>query len=177
MMQTIFWIYKLLPVTTRLIFSKIFTQFSQRARIDWWFSRIHGYDFSSAFVICHAVSATCIDGLVQDCSNSSALALDLLQCCLKPSVEISSRLDRVCCVYPVPVWFGTYCELSFTQSVTFGMIWYSCIAKSNSLWYKFLLNRDAMNILPIQLCVHALILIFLGTACGCQTVYLRIACN
>ena len=27
-----------------------------------------------------------IDGLVQDCSNSSALALELLQSCTKPSI-------------------------------------------------------------------------------------------
>ena len=28
-----------------------------------------------------------IDGLVQDCSNSSALAMELLQCCTKPSIS------------------------------------------------------------------------------------------
>ena len=27
-----------------------------------------------------------IDGLVQDCSNSSALAMELLQSCAKPSI-------------------------------------------------------------------------------------------
>ena len=27
-----------------------------------------------------------IDGLVQDCSNSSALAMELLQSCIKPSI-------------------------------------------------------------------------------------------
>ena len=29
-----------------------------------------------------------IDGLVQDCSNSSASALDLLQSCTKPSIYV-----------------------------------------------------------------------------------------
>ena len=28
----------------------------------------------------------CIDGLVQDCSNSSVLAMELVQSCTKPSV-------------------------------------------------------------------------------------------
>ena len=28
-----------------------------------------------------------IDGLVQDCSNSSALAMELLQSCTKPSIS------------------------------------------------------------------------------------------
>ena len=28
----------------------------------------------------------CFDGLVQDCSNSSALAMELLQSCTKPSI-------------------------------------------------------------------------------------------
>ena len=30
-----------------------------------------------------------IDGLVQDCSNSSALAMELLQSCTKPSISVS----------------------------------------------------------------------------------------
>ena len=30
-----------------------------------------------------------IDGLVSDCSNSSALAMELLQSCTKPSIYIS----------------------------------------------------------------------------------------
>ena len=29
-----------------------------------------------------------IDGLVQDCSNSSALAVELLQSCTKPSIYV-----------------------------------------------------------------------------------------
>ena len=29
-----------------------------------------------------------IDGLAQDCSNSSALAMELLQCCTKPSIDM-----------------------------------------------------------------------------------------
>ena len=31
-----------------------------------------------------------IDGLVKDCSNSSALAMELLQSCAKPSIRYSS---------------------------------------------------------------------------------------
>ena len=35
----------------------------------------------STYQICH------FDGLVQDCSNSSALAMELLQSCAKPSIH------------------------------------------------------------------------------------------
>ena len=35
-----------------------------------------------------AECAKCIDGLVQDCSNSSALAIELLQSCTKSSVSL-----------------------------------------------------------------------------------------
>ena len=37
----------------------------------------------------------CIDGLVQDCSNSSTLAMELLQSSTKPSVWLLSSLTRV----------------------------------------------------------------------------------
>ena len=58
-------------------------------------------DFSSAFLSTHCplgdVAVTLdyyfedhIDGLVQDCSNSSVLAVQLLQSCTKPSI---SRID------------------------------------------------------------------------------------
>ena len=48
-----------------------------------------------------------IDGLVQDCSNSSALAMELLQCCTKPSIYTSHHMKHVhsftfalfCCSY------------------------------------------------------------------------------
>ena len=35
-----------------------------------------------------------IDGLVQDCSNSSALAMELLQSCTKPSIYTLITLDK-----------------------------------------------------------------------------------
>ena len=35
-----------------------------------------------------------IDGLVQDCSNSSALAMELLQSCTKPSIYTLIALDE-----------------------------------------------------------------------------------
>ena len=35
------------------------------------------------------LSKVYIDGLVQDCSNSSALAMELLQFCIKPSTLFS----------------------------------------------------------------------------------------
>ena len=35
-----------------------------------------------------------IDGLEQDCCDSSALAMELLQCCAKPSTYTSTILDR-----------------------------------------------------------------------------------
>ena len=39
----------------------------------------------------------CINGLAQDCSNSSALALELLQSCTKPSVWYDTVLIRYDC--------------------------------------------------------------------------------
>ena len=47
-------------------------------------------------------SAQYIDGLVQDCSNSSALAMELLQSCTKPSIsllEFFAKLGNV-----VQIW-------------------------------------------------------------------------
>ena len=38
-----------------------------------------------------------VDGLVQDCSNSSALALELLQSCTKPSMY--SLCNSLCVTY------------------------------------------------------------------------------
>ena len=34
-----------------------------------------------------------IDGLVQDCSNSSVLAMELLQSCTKPSIQNQQLSD------------------------------------------------------------------------------------
>ena len=36
-----------------------------------------------------------IDGLAQDCSNSSALAMELMQSCAKPSIWSWDRLETV----------------------------------------------------------------------------------
>ena len=36
------------------------------------------------FYLSHCSAVRNIDGLVQDCSNSSALAMELLQSCTKP---------------------------------------------------------------------------------------------
>ena len=56
---------------------------------------------SPNFVLCHLTQnwlansgfiSNYIDGLVQDCSNSSALAMELLQSCTKPSISDSSWL-------------------------------------------------------------------------------------
>ena len=48
----------------------------------------HGQE-ETASIVCslsiYAISHSHIDGLVQDCSNSSALAMELLQSCTKPS--------------------------------------------------------------------------------------------
>ena len=55
-------------------------------------SQIEAYTKYLKFLYCMAWknmtlhSADDIDGLVQDCSNSSALAMKLLQSCTKPSV-------------------------------------------------------------------------------------------
>ena len=43
-----------------------------------------------------------IDGLVQDCSNSSALAVELLQSCTKPSICISQpQFVEQNCLYKI----------------------------------------------------------------------------
>ena len=50
-----------------------------------------------------------IDGVVQDCSNSSALAMELLQSCTKPSlctVKLSSFLLATVC-FMIYWWFNT----------------------------------------------------------------------
>ena len=48
----------------------------------------------SYLVMGHVVRSHDIDGLVQDCSNSSALAMELLQSCTKPSISGSSPRCR-----------------------------------------------------------------------------------
>ena len=42
---------------------------------------------------------TYIDGLVQDCNNSIANALELLQSCTKPSIYASLGLNELICLY------------------------------------------------------------------------------
>ena len=37
-----------------------------------------------------------VDGSVQDCSNSNADALELLQSCTKPPIQCPFRVDRIC---------------------------------------------------------------------------------
>ena len=51
-----------------------------------WWNCNHGYDADMS-------SLVKIDGLVQDCSNSSALAMELLQSCTKPSKSCSIILQ------------------------------------------------------------------------------------
>ena len=50
----------------------------------------HGYDLHSRKAtrvsVCGSSMSHDIDGLVQDCSNSSALAMELLQSCTQPSI-------------------------------------------------------------------------------------------
>ena len=45
--------------------------------------------------VCHYNHERYIDGLAQDCCNSSALALELLQSCAKPSICASSRFKSL----------------------------------------------------------------------------------
>ena len=45
-----------------------------------------------------------IDGLVRDCSNSSALAMELLQSCSKPSISRTARLRYI----PSLKWVNCY---------------------------------------------------------------------
>ena len=53
----------------------------------------------------HAMSN--IDGLVQDCSNSSALAMELLQSCTKPLINamvmFSTNTNNVYCINKIYV--------------------------------------------------------------------------
>ena len=46
----------------------------------------------AVFAVVWSWSFTHIDGLVQDCSNSSALAMELLQSCTKPSISFRFSL-------------------------------------------------------------------------------------
>ena len=46
-----------------------------------------------------------IDGLVQDCSNSNATALEFLQSCAKPSL---SNVRRICCTYLCDHYINAY---------------------------------------------------------------------
>ena len=51
-----------------------------------------------------------IDGLVQDCSNSSALAMELLHFCNKPSTYdcYARRWWRTFWYYPISLWMAYY---------------------------------------------------------------------
>ena len=60
--------------------------FTQGPEHDW--DEIHWRKYTDLF---QPIIQKHIDGLVQDCSNSSALAMELLQSCTKPS--ISARLQ------------------------------------------------------------------------------------
>ena len=70
-----------------------------------------------------------IDGLVQDCSNSSALALELLQSCAKPSIYQCSSTR---------LWYLQYISNGGTMSYTKPLIynqWVSYISSSEvTIW-------------------------------------------
>ena len=67
---------------------------------------------------CHGVIMLChhIDGLLQDCSNSSALAMELLQSCTKPSI----------------LWF-IVCDLTVAQNKENVSTW-DPLVKAPSQW-------------------------------------------
>ena len=50
-----------------------------------WFSNSMAFNWSSHY----------LNGLVQDCSDSSALALELLQSCTKPSIWTGADLSSI----------------------------------------------------------------------------------
>ena len=68
------------------------------------------------------VSCQCMDGLVQDCIKSSALAMELLQTCTKPSIYCTT----------IPLWqFAPQYEINVScqlyQSVIDSSVWVICI--------------------------------------------------
>ena len=68
---------------------------------------LHGYfTFTSAIIfLCQLEwSNSDIDGLVQDCSKSSALAMELLQSCTKPSIcdYVSNSSTKGLSLYNTP---------------------------------------------------------------------------
>ena len=69
-------------------------------------------------LLAYNIHVTDIDGLVQDCSNSSALAMELLQLCTKPSI---------CCFRAV--FIGASKNLG-CGSQTFECRWFTCNLKT-----------------------------------------------
>ena len=84
------------------------------------------------------VMHTYIDGLVQDCSNSSALAMELLQSCTKPSIyasvnEAITGWDHVLFWWPD---IHTILEKKYWQR--YGILFLNLFFITAEIWYLFL---------------------------------------
>ena len=87
-----------------------------------------------------------IGGLVQDCSNSSALAMELLQSCTEPSTY---RLGLVVVGFLELFANGVCCCLNEFMIARFRLTCYcvQCSCDKNRLKWRFLLNKGT-SILP-----------------------------
>ena len=139
-----------------------------------WVNNLTQYIF--LFVLGHDLCPFCItggniDGLVQDCSNSSALAIELRQFCTKPSIydvdifSVSSICTSVfvcraigSLVRTTAIFTGLYlCEFN---RVWFHPAWLSIVAGYVWIWHVTLMDNVAINISVPNLQVGSLQLIW-----------------
>ena len=66
--------------------------YNQHLHHCWIYIKHHNCSISTLHEIWEAEFCSHINGLVQDCSNSSALVMELLQSCTKPSINIRCRV-------------------------------------------------------------------------------------
>ena len=84
----------------------------------WWWLADIWHDAGDVIWSYAAGSAVYINGFVQDCSISSALALEILQSCTKPSIY---RWYFVCLVM---VWYCSVLSQTFTVTLLVLSVWY-----------------------------------------------------
>ena len=73
-----------------------------------------------------------IDGLVQDCSNSSALAMELLQSCTKPSICVSLLHVIICMDWIVPFFLTPNPQVGEHECIF-------CFVTASSSWKEIIL--------------------------------------
>ena len=89
-----------------------------------------------------AISNTDIDDLVQDCSIPSALAMEILQSCTKPSMIYSSRIPFKRQV----TWPGT------NGLTLWGLGMHKCINEPDNLWFREWLVTCSVKIHYLNQC-------------------------